>query len=190
MRGQPPDNREPAREETHACSETDGRRRARRARSQRLRIVVEVGGIDIGDHAGTAGSTSAPGDTSTTAVPADNSGGGGGGGGDFCALMRKDDSAFRSTDIATKSSSDLKNLYANVVPELERAQSHAPDAIKSDFGSLVTGMKALVKALQTANYDVTKLNPDSFKGLADSKFVTASEHIATYIGQHCGIKAN
>ena len=140
--------------------------------------------------AGTAGSTSAPGDTSTTAAPAGNNGGGGGGGGDFCALMRKDDNAFKGADIATKSSTDLKALYANVVPELERAQSDAPDAIKSDFGSMVTGMKALVKALETADYDVTKLNPDSFKGLADSKFVTASEHIATYIAQHCGIKAN
>jgi hypothetical protein len=147
-------------------------------------------GSTSGTTATTAGSQSS-GDTSTTAEPSNNGGGGGGGGGgSFCTLMRKDDNAFKGADIATKSAGDLKGLYANVVPELERAQSDAPDAIKSDFATLVTGMKALVKALETADYDVTKLNPDSFKGLADTKFVAASEHITTYIAQHCGIKAN
>ena len=140
--------------------------------------------------AGAAGSQSSAGDTSTTAAPSSaNNGGGGGGGGDFCALLRKDQAAFAGSDIATKTPSDLKKLYSDVVPEIEKAESKAPDAIKADFATLVTNLKTLVKALDDAGYDVTKVDPNSFKDLADPKFEAASQRISTYVEQSCGIKA-
>ena len=137
----------------------------------------------------TAGSQPSSGDTATTAKPSGNGGGGGGDGSSFCGLMRKDDNAFKGADVAAKSATDLKSLYANIIPELDRAESKAPDAIKSDFATLASGIKTLAKALAAANYDVTKLNPASFKDLADAKFETASQNITAYLTQHCGLKA-
>jgi len=145
-------------------------------------VLCAVGLSACGSSSKSAGSTS-------PTTPGTSGSKSSGGGGSFCALMRKDAGAFKGADINTKSPEDLKAVYAKVVPEIERAQSEAPDAIKSDIGTLATSLKTLVKALEAADYDVTKLNFDSLKALADPKFAAASHNVSTYLEKNCGIKA-
>ena len=160
--------------------------------SRTFMVAVAIFAVGLGACSSSSKSASAPSaNTSAGLTPttAKSGGGsvGGSGGGSFCDEVRNDQAAFQNSDIATKTPNDLKTLYSNLVPALERAQSEAPNAIKADFGTFITGFKALNSALDAAGYDVRKLSPSSFAGLDSANFKAASDHIESYITQVCHI---
>ena len=105
----------------------------------------------------------------------------------FCAEMRADEGAFRSTNIATKTPPQVKALYMDLVPKLESAASHAPTELTGDFATFVTAYKQLVKALAAAQYNYENLDPTTISTLDTPQVQAASGRIQQYMTQVCKI---
>jgi hypothetical protein len=167
-------------------------------RARKLLIIVALIGIGAaacGSSSKTASSSSpttvasSPG-TPTTAGGTQSTGGksySGSSNGSFCDAVRNDANTFKGATPDGTSPEDLKALYGNVLPALEKAQSKAPSAIKDDFDTFISAFKQVNAALKAANYDVTKLNASTFTALSSQDFKTASDNIEQYVTQVCHI---
>jgi hypothetical protein len=107
--------------------------------------------------------------------------------GSFCNAVRNDANTFKGSTPNGTEPKDLKALYGNVLPALEKAQSEAPSAIKDDFDTFISAFKQVNSALKAVNYDVTKLSASTFSALASQDFKTASDNIDQYVTQVCHI---
>jgi hypothetical protein len=128
--------------------------------------------------------------TPTTAGGTQSSGGksySGSSGGSFCDAIRNDADTFKGATPKGTTPEDLKALYGNVLPALEKAKSKAPSAIKDDFGTFVSAFKQVDSALAAVNYDYTKLTASTFSALESQDFKTASDNIEQYVTQVCHI---
>ncbi|MGO9875865.1 MAG: hypothetical protein ACLPVY_18970 [Acidimicrobiia bacterium] len=82
---------------------------------------------------------------------------------------------------------DLKSLFAKLVPALRQMQSVAPDAIKGDFATFVPYFGQLNSALAAAGYKFENVDLTTFEALATTQVKAASSDIGRYITQVCHI---
>ena len=166
-------------------------------RARKLLIIVALVGIGAaacGSSSKTA-STSSPTTAASSGTPTSASGkpstGGksysGSSSGSFCNAVRDDANTFKGATPKGTTPADLKALYGNVLPALEKAQSKAPSAIKDDFGTFISAFKQVDSALAAVNYDYTKLTASTFSALETQDFKTASNNIEQYVTQVCHI---
>ncbi len=168
-------------------------------RAQRLLVLVifvAIAATACGSSSkGTASNTNP---TTATNAPGGSSGGASGttttikisgdSGSSFCDLARKDENTvFKNASLNSDTPADLKKLYENVVPAITEIESKSPDALKGDFQTFGTAYSTMVKALQDANYDVTKLSATTFAGLGTPQVKAASDHIQAYLTQVCHV---
>ena len=166
-------------------------------RARKLLIVVALVGIGAaacGSSSKTASTssptTAASSGTPTTASGTPSTGGksySGSSSGSFCNAVRDDANTFKGATPKGTTPADLKALYGNVLPALEKAQSKAPSAIKDDFGTFISAFKQVDSALAAVNYDYTKLSASTFSALESQDFKTASDNIEQYVTQVCHI---
>jgi hypothetical protein len=132
--------------------------------------------------------------TNTSTTPSTGGTLHGNSGSNFCDLARRDEAAFSSTNLVTKTPAQVKAVYENLGSALEEARAMAPNAIKGDFDTFVAAFKPFLNALATANYDFTKFTPaqaaslqavSASLGTAQVKAATA--HITQYMEQVCKI---
>jgi hypothetical protein len=106
----------------------------------------------------------------------------------FCDEARSIQSdATPSASTATQTPSQLEAQYKKEVSAAKHAESIAPDAIKSDFGTLVGFIESLNNAFAKANYNFENLDPTTFEKLDTASLKTASAHITQYLAQVCHI---
>ena len=120
-------------------------------RARKLLIIVALVGIGAaacGSSSKTASTssptTAASSGTPTTASGTPSTGGksySGSSSGSFCDAVRNDANTFKGATPKGTTPTDLKALYGNVLPALEKAQSKAPSAIKDDFGTFISAFK-------------------------------------------------
>ena len=102
----------------------------------------------------------------------------------FCGYAEKDSTVYKRTGDST---GELKSIYSDVLPALQRTQSAAPDALKHDFEVFVAGYTEVVHTLAAINFDATKLTPSTFGPLATPQVKAASAHIRAYVTQVCHV---
>lgn len=63
----------------------------------------------------------------------------------------------------------------------------APDTVRPDMESVASTFHAFFQALQSANYDPSKVPPATFDTLKDPAYVEASGRVNAYASEACGI---
>jgi hypothetical protein len=147
-------------------------------------------GAAASDSSGSAAVTDATGSGSTTAVPNFS----GKGGAAFCNEVKSFQNDFANSNLATSSSpADLKKNYQQVQDALKKLESSAPNEIKADVKTVADAIGVLTKALDSVNYDVTKLASDPQaaaklqSAVSSQQFQDASKRLDAYGSQVCGI---
>ncbi|HEC08871.1 MAG TPA: hypothetical protein ENI86_04770 [Acidimicrobiales bacterium] len=111
--------------------------------------------------------------------------GGSASGADFCTQSREINDLTDEIDAADLSfDQQFKRLFDEVMPRMEQAAKSAPDEIKSDINTILSGMKDLKKELESVDYDITKLDPAVLDQPAMDQ---ASDNIDEYMANVCGI---
>lgn len=116
-----------------------------------------------------------------------NTSGGSGGGSNFCAEMRKADSAARATQVANIDQAGLRNNYTTWMAALAPLPAIAPAEIKADMTLFVQTEMKVNAELAKINYDFNKVGPEIVSLLADTKFLAASDRLVRYSKDVCGI---
>jgi hypothetical protein len=107
----------------------------------------------------------------------------------FCQDVRNSAAAFKPVDPAQLNLNSLKSELENVGPDLQKAASAAPDAIKPDFETFVHAYTPYIDALKAANFDFTKLNLASLQNLNSASVKAAIAHLEAYFSQVCHVTA-
>jgi hypothetical protein len=123
-------------------------------------------------------STSAPVAATTTKVKAT-------GGGDFCKTIAN---AVNNPITPTGGTSlkDEKALIQKSLAQGVAALSKAPAAIRPDAVIVLGAVADLFKALETANYDYTKIDPKALAALSSPAVTAAEAHLEAYVKTSCG----
>ena len=143
--------------------------------------MAACGGGSNGKHASPASPTTAAASTGDTAQPVDTSFTGAGSA-DYCRLAR--DYSESSKKFNTPNSPDqLRAVFQEAQNDIQSALAVAPPEIKADVQTIATGLNSIVKAMEAANYDVTRLaaTPPSLP----SNFDAASQRIDAYTRDVC-----
>ncbi len=106
-------------------------------------------------------------------------------GADFCTQSKEINDLTDEIDAADLSFSEqFKRLFSEALPRMEEAAKVAPDEIKGDIATIVSGMKDLKKQLESVDYDITKFDPSVVDNAAMDQ---ASNNIDKYMADVCGI---
>jgi hypothetical protein len=126
-----------------------------------------------------APTTAAPTAAATTKVKAT-------GGGDFCkSIANAINNPVKPGGTSTPA--DEKALIQSSLAQGEAALSKAPSAIKPDVVVVLGAVDKLLKALEAANYDYSKIDATTFSALSDPKVTAAEAHVVAYVKTSCGI---
>jgi hypothetical protein len=119
-----------------------------------------------------AGDTTQPVDTSFTGAGSD----------DYCRLARDYSDSSKKFD-APNSPDQLRAVFQEAQNDINSALAVAPPEIKADVQTIATGLDSIVKAMEAANYDVTRLatTPPSLP----PNFDAASQRIDAYTSNVC-----
>jgi len=82
---------------------------------------------------------------------------------------------------------DLKSLFAKLVPALGRMQSVAPSAIRADLATFVPYFGQVNSALAAAGYKFENVDLSTFQALTTAQVKAASSDIARYLTQVCHV---
>jgi outer membrane PBP1 activator LpoA protein len=156
-------------------------------------LLAACGSSSKTSSAGTSTTTSTAPSTSASAQASKSSGSSKTnlnlGGGSFCdkAKTASANVGAAAESITTDTPDKLKTFEQNALTELKALETQAPSEIKGPITTLVNTESGLVDALQTANYDFTKLNPDFATKFDTPQFTQAVTQIDNYLETKCGI---
>jgi hypothetical protein len=100
--------------------------------------------------------------------------------------MRNDKAALGGADTAT-TPAQLRTEYTESQTALHEAGSVVPDAIKSDFGTVVATFDTFRGALVAANYDMRKVAPGALQVFETPTAKLAATRVGAYLEQVCKI---
>jgi hypothetical protein len=165
----------------------------------RIGVTVAAAGILLAACGSSSKTASAGASTGSSAAPsaaastkASKSGGSVStnlGGGSFCdkAKTASANVGAAAEDLTTATPAKLKSFEQNALSELKALEGQAPSEIKGPITTLVDAESGLVNALQTANYDFTKLSPEFASQFSTPAFTAAVTKIDNYLETKCGI---
>jgi len=100
----------------------------------------------------------------------------------YCDYARQIQNSTKLKDPA-----NLKAAFAEFDSVAPKFVSLAPSAIKADAQTLVDSARSLEKALQAANWDVTKVDPTALQTVQDPKVQASNDRVDAYDAQVCGL---
>ncbi|MDX6246043.1 MAG: hypothetical protein QOE76_3766 [Frankiales bacterium] len=124
-----------------------------------------------------AAATRAPAAATTTKVKAT-------GGGDFCKTLA--DAVNYTNSLTGASLKDQKAQIQKSLAQGAAALGKAPSAIKPDAVVVLSAVANLLKALEAANYDYTKIDPKALAAVSSPPVTAAEAHLETYVKANCG----
>jgi hypothetical protein len=104
---------------------------------------------------------------------------------DYCRLARSYDDA--SSRLGQGGTPEVRQLFRDASRDVKLAVDVAPPEIRSDVRVVADGFGALVAALESVNYDFTKLPPDLIARFMSQEFVDASTNVGRYSHDVCGL---
>lgn len=110
------------------------------------------------------------------------------GGGDFCKTVADSLNSVSQQAAANLGTPDaMRKSVEDSKKKSQQVLAKAPGEIKGDLQTLLNASSAMGDALAKANYDVTKIQPDTLSSFSTPAVQTASTHVLAYVKQHCGI---
>lgn len=133
--------------------------------------------------------------TPLLAACGDDEGSKGGATGDFCTMARAFNAANdESTDIffGEPSKDEVKKVFEDLEKQIGAMVNAAPSEIKADAQVVQAGLKGMVDAMKSIDYDMTKLFTDptlaeKLEVLDTPEFEKASNNVDNYLQNTCGI---
>lgn len=107
------------------------------------------------------------------------------GGQAFCELSRNYQDPARQPN-ATPAM--LRQLYTQAQHTLQQMINTAPKELRDDVVLVAGGLSQFIAALEKANFDITKLEPESLQIFQDPRYTAASGRYTAYLSEICGIK--
>jgi hypothetical protein len=106
----------------------------------------------------------------------------GAGSADYCRLARDYSESSKKFN-APNTPDQLRAVFQEAENDIQSALAVAPPEIKADVQTIATGLSSIVKAMEAANYDVTRLSatPPSLP----PNFDAASQRIDAYTRDVC-----
>jgi hypothetical protein len=125
--------------------------------------------------AGPATPTTRPVDTSFT----------GQGSTEYCRLAKT--YADASSRLGEAATADMRRMFRDAARDVKLAVDAAPGEIQSDVRIVADGFGALVDALETVDFDFTRLPPDLIARFLTEEFVTATVRVSQYNIRICRV---
>ena len=152
----------------------------------RLAVLLAVAALTACGGGGPKDKQAAPAPTTTanadaSSQPVDTSFTGAGSG-DYCRLARDYSESSKKFN-APNTPDQLRAVFQEAENDIQSALAVAPPEIKADVQTIATGLSSIVKAMEAANYDVTRLSatPPSLP----PNFDAASQRIDAYTRDVC-----
>lgn len=112
-----------------------------------------------------------------------------GSGGSFCDKARSLDAAQAKDAEALTSGNpkQLEQFEEKALSELSGLVASAPSEIQGALATLTTGDQKFFDALKAANFDFTKISPETISAFQTPEFTQATDKITSYLESTCGI---
>lgn len=103
----------------------------------------------------------------------------------FCDFVKNFSDRFGRVDLGLSDPARFRTVMQDASNAIRDAQGSAPAEIRADVGTLNTYFQRFMGVLQQANFDLTKVPPNSIEQLQSPEFTAAGTRVDTYVRENC-----